>query len=177
MTTTGLLDIDIREVQALQRELRAVSKDFANAVQNELRAPVTDLANEMKLSARVNLPKWNKMNSNTAAGIRAQASVSGYSVKREADRMRGFEQADYADKTGRIRHPLFGNYAHWYPTDQQPENAPGAKGWWTTVLNARLPVHVEEFTDALLLILDRLATGNLSTSTIASGKTRTKTVL
>ena len=75
MTTAGpLLTVDMREVAALQRELRAVSKDFANAVQNELRAPVTDLANELKLSARVNLPSHNKMNSNTAAGIRATSS-------------------------------------------------------------------------------------------------------
>jgi hypothetical protein len=167
----GILDIDMREVVALQKELRAVSKDFANAVQNELRAPVTDLANEMKLSARVNLPKINKMNTNAAAGIRAQASSRGYAVKREADRMRGFEQADFIDKTGTFRHPLFGNREYWYA--QESDGA----GWWTTVLNARLPVHVEEFTDALLRIMDRLATGNLSTSTIKTGKTRTKTVL
>jgi len=171
--STGILDIDMSEVVALQKELRAVSKDFANAVQNELRAPVTDLANEMKLSARVNLahPKRLKMGTNTAAGIRAQASARGYAVKREADRMRGFEQADFIDKTGTFRHPLFGNYKYWYAQESD------GKGWWTTVLNARLPVHVEEFTDALLRIMDRLATGNLSTTTIATGATRTKTVL
>jgi len=172
MASDALLDIDMREVVALQKELRAVSKDFANAVQNELRAPVTDLANEMKLSARVNLPKINKMNSNAAAGIRAQASSRGYAVKREADRMRGFEQADFIDKTGTFRHPLFGNYKYWYAQDSD------GQGWWTTVLNARLPVHVEEFTDALLRIMDRLATGNLSTTSIGYGtKGRTKSVL
>ena len=172
MASDALLDIDMREVVALQKELRAVSKDFANAVQNELRAPVTDLANEMKLSARVNLPSWDKMNSNAAAGVRAQASSRGYAVKREADKMRGFEQADFIDKTGTLRHPLFGNRKYWYSQDVD------GQGWWTTVLNARLPVHVEEFTDALMRIMDRLATGNLSTSSIGYGtKGRTKSVL
>jgi len=174
MASDALLDIDMREVVALQKELRAVSKDFANAVTNELRAPVTDLANELKLSARVNLPSWDKYNTNTAAGIRASSSNSrGYAVRREGDRMREFgDKTGSVDRTGEIRHPLFGNKKYWYSQDV------GGEGWWTTVLNARLPVHVEEFTDALLRIMDRLATGNLSTTSIGYGtKGRTKSVL
>jgi hypothetical protein len=174
VATTGLLDIDMREVQALQRELRAVSKDFANAVQNELRAPVTDLANTLKRSAKSNLPSY--VASDAASTIRATSSnKSGYSIKR-ADNSR-FTQDAYTDRTGRIRHPLFGNRKYWYDTPKPPGQLSGVSGWWSRVLDDNLPEAVDEFTQALLRILDRLATGNLSTSTIASGKTRTKTVL
>ena len=168
MSTTGLLDIDMREVQALQRELRAVSKDFANAVQNELRAPVQRAASDFKFAAKGQLDKFG---SDAASTIRATSSnKSGYSIKR-ADNSR-FTQDAYVNRTGAIRHPLFGNRKYWYDTPIS-----GSKGWWDDMYKQTVPRATEEFTEALLKILDRLATGNLSTSTIAAGKTRTKTVL
>jgi hypothetical protein len=176
VTTSGpLLDIDMSEVIALQRELRAVSKDFANAMTNELRQPVQDFANELKLSARVNLPSWDRIGSNAAAGVRStSSSKSGYSVKRENERARGFTQMGYADRTGKIRHPLYGNRDYWYENESKSRDM---KGWWSKVVEDRLPEKVDEFTAAMLRIMDRLATGNLSTRSIATGKTRTKTVL
>jgi len=168
MTTTGLLDIDMREVQALQRELKAVSKDFANAVQNELRAPVQRAASDFKFAARGQLGRYG---ADAASTIRATSSnKSGYSIKRE-DNSR-FTQDAYVNRTGNVRHPLFGNRKYWYDTP-----VAGAKGWWDDMYRQTVPRATEEFTEALLKILGRLATGNLSTSSIATGKTRTKTVL
>ena len=165
--TQALLDIDMREVQALQRELRAVSKDFANAMQNELRAPVQDFARELKLSASVNLGRHGK---DAASTIRATSSSrSGYSVKREDNER--FTQGGYSDRTGGIRHPLFGNRNYWYHTPKS-----SALHWWSKVVDDRIPVYTEEFTEALLRILNRLATGNLSTTSLSIGK-RTKSVL
>jgi hypothetical protein len=141
-------------------------------MQNELRQPVQDFANELKLSARANLPNWDKMNTNQAAGIRATSSNrSGYAVKREREKARGFTQAGTADR-GFIRHPLFGNRNYWYDTP-----VPGATGWWSRVVEDRLPVHVQEFSDAVWLVIRRLSASDLSTRTIPTGKTRTKTVL
>ena len=168
MTTTGLLDIDMREVQALQRELSAVSRDFANAVQNELRAPVQRAASDFKFAARGQFPSWAK--ADAASTIRSTSSNrSGYAIKRENNAR--FTQAGYANRTSRIRHPLFGNRNYWYDT-----YVPGLGGWWDDMYRQTVPRATDEFTTALLKILDRLATGNLSTSTLSTGK-RTKTVL
>lgn len=163
MTTTGILDIDMREVQALQRELRAVSKDFANAVQNELRAPVQRAASDFKFAARGQIPSWpSKEYGNTrSAAVREIRSTSsnrsGYAIKRESNE---FTQLGYANRTGRIRHPLFGNKKYWYTT-----YVPGLGGWWDDMYRQAVPRATEEFTEALLKILGRLATGNLSTTT------------
>ena len=58
----------------------------------------------------------------------------------------------------------------WHDTDLK------AQGWWSNMYRQTVPRATDEFTTAMLRILDRLATGNLSTSTLAVGK-RTKTVL
>ena len=170
MTTTSgpLLDIDMREVVALQRELRAVSSDFSKAVNNELRAPVQRATSDFKFAARTLFPKWAA--ADAASGIRATSSMkSGYAIKREANSR--FTQHGYADKTGAIRHPLYGNRDYWYDTDV------GVQGWWSDMYDKTVPRATEEFTEALLKILGRLATGDLSTTTVLTGKTRTKTVL
>lgn len=164
-----LLDIDMSEVAALQRELRAVSNDFANAVNNELREPVRRATSDFKFAARTLFPKWAA--ADASSGIRATSSMrSGYAIKREANSR--FTQHGYADKTGAIKHPLYGNRDYWYDTDIDQ-----LQGWWSDMEEKVVPRATEEFTEALLKVLNRLATGNLSTSTVLSGKTRTKTVL
>jgi hypothetical protein len=170
VTTSGpLLDIDMSEVIALQRELRAVSKDFANAVNNELREPVRRATSDFKFAARTLFPKWAA--ADAAAMIRSTSSTrSGYAIKREDGKSGArFTQGGYVDKTGAIRHPLYGNRDYWYDTDV------GAQGWWSNMEERVVPRATEEFTAAMLRIMDRLATGNLSTRSIATGKTRTKT--
>lgn len=155
------------EVVALQRELRAVSSDFAKAVQNELRAPVRDATNEFKAAARSELPSW--VAADAASGIRATSSSrSGYAIKREANSR--FTQHGYTDRYGMIRHPLFGNRAYWYDTPV------GGMGWWSDTYERVVPDATEKFTEALLKVLGRLASGNLSTSTFTVGK-RTTTIL
>ena len=149
-----LLQFDMREVQQLQRELKAVSKDFANAVQNELRAPVQRAASDFKFAARGQLGRHG---ADAASTIRATASNrSGYSIKREDNER--FTQDAYTNRTSRVRHPLFGNRNYWYDT-----YLPGAGGWWDKMYAQTVPRATDEFTTALLKIMDRLAGGNLST--------------
>jgi hypothetical protein len=164
MTTGPLLDIDMSEVVQLQRELRAVSRDFANAMSRELRDPVRRGANDFKSAAKSAFPKWAA--ADAASGIRATSSMrSGYAIKREANSR--FTQHGYADKTGAIRHPLYGNRDYWYDTDV------GAQGWWSNAYDEIVPRTTEDFSTAMLRILDRLAAGDLSVTrtyrTIQSG--------
>jgi hypothetical protein len=163
----GVLDIDMSEVVALQRELRAVSADFAKAVSTELRDPVRDATNEFKAAARSELPSW--VAADAASGIRATSSSrSGYAIKREANSR--FTQHGYVDRYGKIRHPLYGNRAYWFDTEV------GGSGWWSNTYERVVPEAQQKFAEALLRILNRLATGNLSTSRVSTGK-RTRTIL
>ena len=165
MTTGPLLDIDMSEVVQLQRELRAVSKDFANAMGRELRDPVRRGANDFKSAAKSAFPGWAA--ADAASGIRASSSMrSGYAIKREANSR--FTQHGYADKTGAIRHPLYGNRGYWYDTDV------GAQGWWSNAYDEIVPRATDEFVAAMMRIVDRLLAQDLSVTrtyrTIQSGK-------
>ena len=165
MTTGPLLDIDMSEVVQLQRELRAVSKDFANAMSRELRDPVRRATSDFKFAARTLFPKWAA--ADAASGIRATSSMkSGYAIKREANSR--FTQHGYADKTGAIRHPLYGNRDFWYDTDV------GAQGWWSNAYDEIVPRATDEFVAAMMRIVDRLLAQDLSVTrtyrTIQSGK-------
>ena len=166
--TDAILDIDMREVQQLQRELRAVSKDFANAMQRELRAPVAKATSDFKFAARTLMPAHAK--SDAASTIRTTSSNrSGYTIRREDNER--FTQDAYSNRTGRIRHPLYGNRDHWFDT-----YVPGLGGWWDKTYDKVVPRASDEFTQVMLKILDRLASGNISTSSYLGGGRPTATI-
>lgn len=158
-----LVDIDSRDLNKLASDLRRMDKDFGNAVRTELREPLRRMTSDLKFSARVQLPKFDNIPSNAAAGIRYSTSFRGYRIVRANKDSRGFTQSGYVDRTGYLRHPLFGNRDFWYGTDV------GARGWWTLMVEKTLPRAVDEFSDAVLKVVDRLVKGDLSTSKVGRG--------
>ena len=149
-----LTNIDVDDLAKLSRDIRAVDRDFANAMQKELRDAVSPFTATLKQSARTNLPSF--IAADAASTIKQSVSYKGVSVKSSANSR--FSQAVYVDTYGKVRHPLFGNKSHWFNT-----NIYGGRGWLTKVGDDNVDETAERLIAAVNLILNRVATGNLST--------------
>lgn len=156
-----LTGIESPDLARLSRELSKMDADFAKAVRYELREPVRRVASDMKFSARTRLPKW--AGADAAAGVTASSTGAGYYVK--SGRSSRFSQGNYVNKTGNIRHPLFGNRDYWFDTPT------GGGGWWDQMAEQVTPRAMDEFTAAVLKILDRLRSLNFGTSKVGRSTT------
>ena len=151
--------ISSNDLAHLARDLRAMDKDFSNAVQRELREPVRRATSDLKFSARTLLPDY--IAADAASGIRSSTSFKGYYVKREANSR--FTQHGYTDVRGKLRHPLYGNRDYWFDTSIS------GRGWWTGMAERVIPRAMDEFSEALWNIVQRIATGNFSTVKVGRG--------
>lgn len=151
-----LTGIESRDLARLASELSKMDGDFAKAVRYELREPVRRVGTDMKFSAKTRLPSY--VAADAASTVTVSASGRGYYVKSKSNSR--FTQGSYVNKTGNLRHPLFGNRDYWYdtPTDGQ--------GWWDDMAEQVTPRAMDEFTAAVLKIVDRLRSLSFGTSKV-----------
>ena len=144
-----LVGFDSRSLNQLQRDLRNVDKDAANALKREMRAGANLLRDGLRRAAVDTLSDMtNKGGSNegTSAkyGIKSSVGNSGAKVKWEATKgKRGFTQRN-ATNQGYVRHPLYGNRGFWYDTSR-----PHMRGWWDKAEEKHLDEAGDKIVDAL----------------------------
>ena len=157
-----LVGISSDDLARLQREMRAIDKDFSNAMSKELRDAVSPMTAQLKLSARVNAPGFLS-GADVASNVSQSVSFKGVSVRRR--RNSRFTQGGNLD-AGRVRHPLFGNRGYWFDTA-----TPESTGWWSKVAEDEEPEAAERLVAAMWEIVSRLRSGNLSTVKVGRGTT------
>lgn len=160
-----LVGIDSPDLRRLAKELRAVDRDFSVAVNRELREATKPMVDALKQSAKVNAPDFLD-GAALASTVTSSASLGRTAVSRRRKRGKPGAGQPGAVDAGYVRHPLFGDKSQWFDT-QTPESA----GWFSKVAEDLEPEVMDRVTEAVLLIISRLRSGNLVTSRL--GRTRT----
>ncbi len=159
-----LVGIDSPDLRKLASELRAVDREFSIAVNRELREATKPMVDALKQSGKVNAPDFID-GAALASTVTSSASLGRTAISRRRKRGKPGAGQPGAIDAGYVRHPLFGDKSQWFDT-QTPEST----GWFSKVAADLEPEVVQRVTAAVLLILNRLGTGNLSTSKVGRSR-------
>ncbi|GAC1374668.1 MAG: hypothetical protein NVSMB4_02370 [Acidimicrobiales bacterium] len=123
----------------------AGDRDLRLQLLRGMRAAAEPLVPKVKAAALAQLPKRGGLNAHVAGqkvsvSVRTSARTAGVRLTTSAP---DTQQAD----DGYVRHPVFGNRAHWVV-----QQIPGAAGWWSATLEREAPATAPHLLEAMEVV-------------------------